>query len=545
MRSLLVRSVLALAAAALPVAGTPDDTAQLRRALARCPAELTDGVLTDLRHHERCSLPSSVGKLIARVPVEEVQPPDWGALRAYEGRVSLEKFLCQLDRWVNPDRGLRARLEVSAARLHPDPVAAPYVALSFAPRTVTACSALLQSPIDQERPYRSDRRAAVAASVSAERPYGALRVAIDPGHFGGPLAAFDRIDAARVAAPRASSSAVAEGDLALRTALELERKLAASGFDVHLTRTTPLDPGVASLPLRPISGVEVGGGPHGGEDERLRTLRSHADDVLRALAEPLSRLDRGLVPLERRRLRTAVALQAARRKYLYETLRDRMKSAAEFQPDLMVSIHFNISALGDGERSDRALQALVHGNYRRPAMDQPQVRFRAVREALAIDDFNASVHLASLCLGYMSSTLRLPIMNGERDRARPLVARADGAATGIQAADLVVLRDATWPAVLTEGPFLTHPDERSLLEAALAAPLHSPGTRTERYAEALSRCIREFAARWLGQRFNDFDADLARPSVTSGTAGALARAAIRSESGQVRSLWPPARGGGP
>jgi hypothetical protein len=42
------------------------------------------------------------------------------------------------------------------------------------------------------------------------------------------------------------------------------------------------------------------------------------------------------------------------------------------------------------------------------------------------------------------------------------------------------------------------------LEAALAAPPGTPGTRTERYADALSSCVEEFTERWLESERNPF-----------------------------------------
>jgi hypothetical protein len=42
----------------------------------------------------------------------------------------------------------------------------------------------------------------------------------------------------------------------------------------------------------------------------------------------------------------------------------------------------------------------------------------------------------------------------------------------------------------------------------MEAPLHQPGTRTERYAEGLAQGILEWAARWLAQERNDFGSDL-------------------------------------
>jgi hypothetical protein len=58
--------------------------------------------------------------------------------------------------------------------------------------------------------------------------------------------------------------------------------------------------------------------------------------------------------------------------------------------------------------------------------------------------------------------------------------------------------------VLVEGPYLNERGEMERLEAALAAAPGSPGTRTERYADALASCVEAFTARWLQSERNPF-----------------------------------------
>jgi len=58
--------------------------------------------------------------------------------------------------------------------------------------------------------------------------------------------------------------------------------------------------------------------------------------------------------------------------------------------------------------------------------------------------------------------------------------------------------------VLIEGSHMDERDEIPRLDAAMRAPLHQEGTRTERYAEGLARGILEWAGQWLAQERNDF-----------------------------------------
>ncbi len=75
---------------------------------------------------------------------------------------------------------------------------------------------------------------------------------------------------------------------------------------------------------------------------------------------------------------------------------------------------------------------------------------------------------------------------------------------GVDAWDGAVLRYLDVPAVLLEGPYQNERDEMARLAAALAAPLGAPGTRTERYADALASCVEQFTQRWLGSDRNPF-----------------------------------------
>ena len=117
-------------------------------------------------------------------------------------------------------------------------------------------------------------------------------------------------------------------------------------------------------------------------------------------------------------------------------------------------------------------------------------------------------------LNHMSRELGIPIQkDASRYPDHKAILRADGTASGVDAWNGVLLRYVGFPAVLAEGPHMDERDETPRLDAAMRAPLHQPGTRTERYAQGLALGILEWASRWLAQERNDFGTDLPLPGL--------------------------------
>ena len=480
----LLASGLALAACSAVAPRTPAVD------VSGCPLELTDAVLVEPGSYVGCTLPEPVARLVRTdYADDELGAPPWESLPLHAAAASRSAFSRQLDTFVAPDGSLRGWIAFDAAsgRLVPDPVLAPHVALDLGPGDVDAPPGRLQPPVDAAHPYRPARQAELRRTRDARHPVGALRVAIDPGHLGGDLAAFeDRSMSLRL--PGGEPVTLREGDLALRTALELRRKLAERGIEVFLTREAPA------------------AGPHA----RLAELRPFADAFLRHLAEDPAflELEGRLSPLDRRRVRVAAGLYAVRKQFVFETLRDRMRRAAQRAPDLLVSIHFNASRASTGESFPQELVAMVRGNYQRQRLYNAYYRFRAIRDALEVDAFNAEAHLAASCLRQVSGALGLPRATANHYPDHQPILGADGAPTGVDAWNGVIFRYADWPTVLVEGPYVDERDEAARLHAGLAEPPHAPGTRTERFAEGLARGIVEWATRWLDQERNDFGPDL-------------------------------------
>ncbi len=486
--------LLLLAVAACPAR----PAAPPRFDLSACPVELFDAVLDDPLAYLACPLPAAIADLVrSDYADDELASPDWEQLRRFDGQVPREAFARQLAEFIVPDGSLLPwiQFDPDAGTLRPDPVLAPDLALYLPSRPLAAPPGRLQPPLDGDRPCRAERQAQLRASVDAARPVGALRVVLDPGHFGGALAAFESRELTWTPPEGGAPITIREGELTLKTALELKSKLEAKGVEVFLTRDGP--------------------GPGPGHPHPLSSYRSFADRLLRHLArDPQFQAIDAALPLDdRRRLRTAAALHAVRKQFIFESLRARMWRAAELEPDLLVSIHYNASDGPPGRRYDQALVAMVKGTYEPVRLYNAYYRFRAVRDALAVDEFNASAHLGAHLLNHVTRELAIPI---QRDSLRypdhTGVLRADGSASGVDAWNGVLFRYVDFPAVLCEGPHMDERDELPRLDAALRAPLHQPGTRTERYAEGLAQGILAWARRWLAQERNDFGTALPLPA---------------------------------
>ena len=275
-----------------------------------------------------------------------------------------------------------------------------------------------------------------------------------------------------------------EGDLTLRTALELRAKLVERGAQVLLTRDG------ASL-VHPFA---------------LHAFRPYAERLLRRLSlDPAyERLEKTLAPGDRLRLRTALALLAVKKQNRFESLRARAFAATAWRADLLISVHYNATPGPSGPSSREEVLAMVRGSFDEGRLYNPFYRWRALEEAFSIDDFDASAHLGALCVRSMSERLGLPVAGEPRYPDHISIRDRRGRPTGVDAWDGALLRYLDLPAVLTEGPYLDAPEELARLESNLAAPLMTPGTRTERYAEALEACVETFVESWLGSERNPF-----------------------------------------
>ena len=478
----------AAAALAVSCAGPRPWPQGLESALSDCPEALEDRTLSDLALYERCRLPAALVKSVRNdYADDELEPPDYAALDAFAGRVPREKLEYQLRTFVNPDDSLLGWFRLGNDGIQPDLLLAPERRVALAPplgRPVEAAASTLQAPVEADRPFRAERQVELRAAARLGLPLAGLRVLIDPGHFGGRYASFEQ---RRFEWPEGSAAGllvIQEGDLTLRTALELAAKLEARGARVLLTR----------MALEPTAGPD------------LAALRPFADRLLRHLAldEPFATARASLRPEARTALDVAAALFAIRKQFIFETLRTRMRRSSTFEPDVTLSLHFNAGPWDGARGAEEELVAMVRGNVGAGRAYNPAYRVRALRDALAIDEFNAAAHLGALCLRAMSRTLGLPVSRKRRYADHVPIHAADGEPSGVAAWNGAVLRYATGPAVLLEGPYMNEVSELPRLLDALRSPIGQPGTRTEQYASGVAQGLEDWARRWMAQERNDF-----------------------------------------
>lgn len=254
--------------------------------------------------------------------------PDWNRLHQHDGAMTRERFTALLHQVYAPGDAWRPVLSVEQDRLrvraeHGNVVDIPFAAAGSAPV------------------------AGPAVSADPKRPLQGVRVALDPGHVGGPWA---RVEGRWFSA---GGTAVAEGDMTLEVARLLEPRLRALGARVLLVRDRPA----------PVT------------TERPPELRAQAPRALRQRATAWrDRWRLGLfepAPDELDR-------EAERLFYRVSEIRARAARLQSFRPDVTVCLHFNAEAWGDDEKATlvdgQHLHTLVNGAYSRQELALQDVR---------------------------------------------------------------------------------------------------------------------------------------------------------------------------
>ncbi len=178
--------------------------------------------ITELRH-----LKGPGG--VPRLPT----PNPWFALDLYQGTITRQEFEQKLHTIFDPFGAFSPYLDINDSRMVVYPSATnhalPQFVLNFAPPGKAA------APIRWFRTPEEIR----ALNRPPGKPLDGLRVAIDPGHIGGPWAQMEeRSTRYRGSAP------VQEGDLNLITARILKKELTDKGAIVYVVRdsTEPVTP---------------------------------------------------------------------------------------------------------------------------------------------------------------------------------------------------------------------------------------------------------------------------------------------------------------
>jgi len=224
-------------------------------------------------------------------------PPDWSRLDAYQQSTTRKRFEKEMTSVFAMSPRWRDFIEVddAAARIDTGNGGAPFQ-LRFAPDSGAGTAAV--------PPERWWRPAGELGPAPPGKPLDGLRIAIDPGHLGGPWARMEErwLDTG-------SGKPVTEGDLTLKVAKLLEPRLEALGARVTLVRdsTEPV------TEWRPESLMKAG-------------LVSAKD---------------GATPEQTRKLAEKLFYRTAEIRARARKINDSIR------PDLVLCLHFNAEGWGD------------------------------------------------------------------------------------------------------------------------------------------------------------------------------------------------------
>lgn len=257
-------------------------------------------------------------------------PPDWADLEKWQETMTRAEFVQLLESVYAPGEAARGLIEVKDDH-------AEIVLAAGAPEIATLRFA--KDAASAKPAPRFWRTTAELGPAPPDRPLAGLRIALDPGHLGGDWARMEerwyRID---------GTTAVAEGDLALRAAERLAPLLTALGAEVTWARhaagpTTEARPADLRAPARAIL-TEQG-------VKRIHETYDGFDDPRRG---------------------SSVQFQSELLFYRMSEIRHRAAVVNEqLKPDLVLCLHLNADSWGEPNQPDFSprnhLHVLVNGCY--------------------------------------------------------------------------------------------------------------------------------------------------------------------------------------
>ena len=345
--------------------------------------------------------------------------PDWSSLERYQKTITHDEFARVLQTIYCP-RGFDAeiiQLDAEEARFAIDREEKSYFTLRFARDDQS------QKPVP-----RLWRPAAALPAAPKNLALAGLRIAIDPGHIGGPWAQMEE---------RwfqvGDSKPVQEGDMTLRVAKLIAPKLRAQGAKVSLVRnkTEPL------TPKRPDDMKEV------------------AKNILLRGGDAVPREDFS-GPSDPEKAHT-IRWQDELLFYRNSEIRQRAEIVnAQLRPDITLCLHFNAEAWEDPKSprlTDRNhLHLLVNGSYSQPELNYDDVRFEMLQRLLS-RTHEEELPLAESSAAAMARRTKLPPYEYTTDNVLKV-----GATGYVYARNLIANRLFQCPVVYYE-PYVMNSDE--------------------------------------------------------------------------------------
>jgi N-acetylmuramoyl-L-alanine amidase len=275
-------------------------------------------------------------------------PNPWFGLDVFQGTITRQQFEQKLHTLFDPFNAFAPYIDINDSRLVIYPSATDHSTPQFVLHFATPGQTV--APIRWFRTPEEFR----AANHTPGKPLDGLRVAIDPGHIGGPWAQMEE------RSTRYNGSApVQEGDLNLITARILKKELTDMGASVYVVRDST-DP---VTPYRPPDFIE----------EARELLIAHAKDKANLRALPPDHLN---------------LLFGSRLTELTEFLFYRCSEIIErgnrirnnFVPDITVTLYIDATPRSSHNRLTDVNQNIffVGGSYTKTEMQSPDMQQRCV-----------------------------------------------------------------------------------------------------------------------------------------------------------------------
>jgi hypothetical protein len=349
-------------------------------------------------------------------------PNPWFTLDLYQGTLTRQEFEQKLHTLYDPFGALTGYLDINDARVIVYPSTTerkdPQFTLQFAPPN---------QPVAPMRWFRTPEEFR-AETKPLEKPLNGLRVAIDPGHIGGPWAQIEE------RSTRYNHSApVQEGDLNLITARILKQKLIDLGASVFVVRdsTEPV------TPYRPEDMMPV------------------ARDLLVQHSQHSTHL-RGLPPDKLNLLFGSRVLELA--EFLFyrcsEIVERGNRIRNNFVPDITVTLYLDAtpsSARGHVTSANSNI-FFVHGCYTRSEMADPEMQRKCIYKMVeGSSEIEAEV-AADIATVFTQRTGLPPVEYGDSPTTRQVLPNN----RYVVARNLAANREYDGPVVCTEPYFMNN-----------------------------------------------------------------------------------------
>ncbi len=358
-----------------------------------------------------------------RIPMGP-SPNPWIEIEPYQGTITREEFEHKLHALYDPFGAYLPYLDINDDRVivYPSPTERrePQFILNFAPPN--------SMPKAAPRWFRSPSEYRAEGKATPEQPLLGLRIAIDPGHIGGPWGQIENRSTHYHNGPP-----IQEGDLNLITARLLKARLLHLGADVFTVResTEPV------TPYRPMDLLPQA-------RETLIEQASHPDEIRAMTTDMITS-----------RYRAKLLDLAEFLFYRSSEIRERgNRIRNNFMPDLTITIYINATpSSGHGHLVDDDNNIFfVHGCYLKDELKEPEMRMRCLYKLVEHSSDIEREVAANIANAFTENTHLQPVKYGDSATTRMVIPGN----LYVVARNLVANREYDGPVVCTEPYFMNN-----------------------------------------------------------------------------------------